>query len=88
MTNFYTDDITQFNILDNQLGAFFNYNKSQNFQIGMGATYDMNLSRIRTAQANMRFKVGNYFFLTLRPNYDFVENISNFNFQIDPVLIK
>jgi len=74
--------------VSDELGAFFTYNRSQNFQLGLGATYDLNLSRIRTAQGNMRIRLGNYFFLTLHPYYDFVNNYSNFNFQIDPVLIK
>jgi hypothetical protein len=64
----------------------FNYNPSQNFQLSLEGTYDLQLSRMRYAQGNVRFRVGKYFFLTLRPYYDFILDKSTFNFQVDPIL--
>ncbi len=64
----------------------FNYNPSQNFQLSLEGTYDLQLSRMRYAQGNVRFRVGKYFFLTLRPYYDFIIDKSTFNFQVDPIL--
>jgi len=78
---YYTGDLSQ-------LSCFFTYNDSQNFQINLGTTYDLNKSRFYSAQGNIRFRVGNYFFLTLRPYYDFINKKSDFNFQIDPILIQ
>lgn len=88
LTTFNRFDPVEISTLDNQLGAFVTYNKSQNFQLGLGTTYDLNLSRIRSAQGNMRFKIGKYFFLTLRPYYDFIDKTNNFNFQIDPIFAR
>lgn len=66
------------------ISTYFTYNKSGKMEISIGTRYDLKESRFRTAEGNFRFKFYNLFYLTLRPQYDFVSQNRYFNFDISP----